>query len=236
MKSTCPYFLAGEHFMLKGIKGISFDLDGTLFDSCSVSKMAIKEGFDAFWEEIGEKGPVPSWEEIVEHIGLPSYGFFPALLPEKYKHLWRDLHGHVGRCERDRLSQGRGITFEGVHETLKQLKDKGFILGCLSNASRVYFDAVLDGCRLRDYFAKLACIGERPDLTKADILKEWADEAGGKDKLIYVGDRCGDIEAAHKTGLKAVGVSFGYGNKDELSGADVIIEKMEELINLVEKE
>lgn len=160
--------------------GVAFDLDGTLFDSCSVSKIALSEGFKSFWEEIGEKGPVPSWDEACRHIGLPSYGFFPALLPESHKHHWKSLHRHVGQCEKMFLEKGQGLTFEGVHDTLRVLKETGYFLGCLSNASKVYFDSVLDCCELRSYFDKLVCIGESRELRKADILKNGRLNSGGK--------------------------------------------------------
>jgi phosphoglycolate phosphatase len=213
--------------------GVAFDLDGTLFDSCSVSKAALREGFKSFWEEIGEEGPVPSWDEACSHIGLPSYGFFPALLPESHKDKWRVLHRHVGECEKKYLVAGKGLTFEGVHETLRGLKESGYFLGCLSNASRVYFDSVLDCCELRDYFDKLVCIGEFRDVRKADILKEWARELGGSGKLVYVGDRGADVEEAHIAGLKAVAVTYGYGAEQELGKADVVIKEMRALLNIL---
>jgi phosphoglycolate phosphatase len=213
--------------------GVGFDLDGTLFDSCSVSKMALRDGFKAFWEEVGVEGPVPSWDEVSRHIGLPSYGFFPALLPQSHKDQWRNLHRHIGQCEKMFLESGQGLTFEGVHETLKALKDSGYFLGCLSNASKVYFDSVLDCCKLREYFDKLTCIGEFRYVRKADILIQWSGELGGKEKLVYVGDRSADIEEAHVAGLKAVGVSYGYGARDELVKAEVVIDKIKDLLGIL---
>jgi phosphoglycolate phosphatase len=214
--------------------GVAFDLDGTLFDSQSVSKMALEEGFEAFWNEIGEDGPIPAWEDSKVKIGLPTYEFFPALLPDSHKGLWRSLHRHVGKCERDRLETGKGLTQGGVHETMDSLKRSGYWLGCLSNASRGYFDAVLDGCNLRSYFDALVFLGESPGLGKSEVLVKWARVLGGKERLIYVGDRSADIESAHRAGIKAVGVTFGYGSREELVGAEAVIDKMQDLLPVVE--
>ena len=213
--------------------GVAFDLDGTLFDSCSVSKSAMREGFKAFWTELGEDGPVPSWDDIRQFIGLPSYGFFPALLPDSHKENWRLLHKHIGLCEKKRLQEGRGLTFDGVHETLQELLKSGYFLGCLSNASEIYFDSVLDGCRLRGYFDVLVCIGEKPAIRKTDVLAEWADGLGGTTNLLYVGDRLADVEAAHEAGLRAVGVTFGYGSREELLAADAVIDRMKDLLTVL---
>jgi phosphoglycolate phosphatase len=68
---------------------------------------------------------------------------------------------------------------------------------------------------------------------KSDILRIWAGELRGGENLIYVGDRGADIEAAHSAGLKAVGVTFGYGSRDELSSAEALIDSMDQLLNVL---
>lgn len=214
--------------------GVAFDLDGTLFDSRSISQASLYEGLKAFWEELGEEGPSPNWETARGLIGLPSYEFFPALLPESHKRLWRLLHSHIGRCESGRLREGRGLTFDGVHETLSELRKSGYFLGCLSNASSRYFNDVLDWCDLRKYFLKLNYLGENPEVGKEDILREWSADLGGADKLVYVGDRMTDIRAARMAGVGSVAVSFGYGTYDELKGADMIIVRMSDLPDVLQ--
>ena len=215
------------------ITGVAFDLDGTLFDSSSVSREALIQGFKAFWKELKEDGPIPDWEEAKVHIGLASYEFFPLALPESHKHQWRLLHKHIGLCEHEHLIRGRGLTFDGVHNTLSLPKSKGYFLGCLSNASKIYFDSVLDGCKLREYFSKLVYLGENIRLGKSQFLEDWAQELGGLEKLIYVGDRGADVDAAHIGGIKVVAVTYGYGQREELKAADASIDRMEDLIKLV---
>jgi phosphoglycolate phosphatase len=56
---------------------------------------------------------------------------------------------------------------------------------------------------------------------------------GGPEKLIYVGDRGADVDAAHSAGLIAVGVSFGYGTREELANAETIIDSMEDLLEIL---
>jgi HAD superfamily hydrolase (TIGR01549 family) len=214
------------------VKAIGFDVDGTLFDSSSVSHKALREGFAEFWDEVGEKGETPSWKDFEHLIGLPSYEFFPAVLPEKYRSKWELLHKSIGDRELKGLREGRGRTFDGVHETLAELKNRGYILMVLSNASRDYFELVLDSCDLKKYFSKLRYLGEDPSREKHDVLKEWAGESGGTDKVIYVGDRKADIDSAHEAGIKAVGVTWGFGDSSELREADWLIDMMKELLDI----
>ena len=50
-----------------------------------------------------------------------------------------------------------------------------------------------------------------------------------------VGDRCYDIDAAKEVGLPSIGVSFGYGSREELlaSGADSVASDVRELQRLI---
>ncbi len=222
-----------ETMISKKVKAVAFDMDGTLFNSFSVSYDAIREGFQKFWSEIGVNGPTPSWENIKVLIGLPSYMFFPAALPETYRDQWKLLHKFIGEAEHRRLTQGHGRTFDGVHETLAVLKARGYSLALLSNASRVYFDSILDSCDLRKYFSKFSYLGEDPARNKAHVLLAWVKGFGGADRIIYVGDRKADIDASHAAGIKAVGVTWGYGNPVELKDSDWIIDSMPDLLNLL---
>jgi phosphoglycolate phosphatase len=207
-------------------------MDGTLFNSATVSYDAIRDGFKKFWNEIGEQGETPSWEKVKSFIGLPSYEFFPAVLPPKYHDRWKLLHKFMGEAETQRLKDGFGQTYDGVHETLSELKRMGFVLLICSNASGVYFNSVLDGCDMRKYFSEFSNLGEDTHRFKADVLGEWAGEFGGRDSIIYTGDRKADIESAHKAGIKAVGVTWGFGNPGELIEADWLIDSMSELLEI----
>ncbi len=212
---------------------VAFDLDGTLFNSGSVSYDSIREGFEAFWSEIGVEGVIPSWDDARQLIGLPSFHFYPSLLPDEYKERWEILHKYVGDAEKAHLAAGRGRTFHGVHETLTELKQRGHELRCLSNASKGYFDAVIDECRLRHYFTRLDFLGQDFSRGKVHVLEEWAMELGETDRIFYVGDRAGDIGAAHEAGIEAVAVSFGYGTREELMEAEAVIDRMPDLLKVL---
>ena len=50
-----------------------------------------------------------------------------------------------------------------------------------------------------------------------------------------VGDRNHDVDGAHEAGIKAVGVLYGYGGRDELeaAGADFIVDDVDGLAKLL---
>jgi phosphoglycolate phosphatase-like HAD superfamily hydrolase len=50
---------------------------------------------------------------------------------------------------------------------------------------------------------------------------------------VVVGDRRGDVEAAHKNGLLAVAAKYGYGSVKELENADAMAAAPSELPDLI---
>jgi segregation and condensation protein B len=63
---------------------------------------------------------------------------------------------------------------------------------------------------------------------KADVIKDALDRSNitNLEGLVMVGDRLHDVEGAHKIGLPAIGVLYGYGDRPELenAGAEYIAE------------
>ena len=55
----------------------------------------------------------------------------------------------------------------------------------------------------------------------------------GAAHAVVVGDRHFDVDAAQACGLRAIGVTWGVGDRDELVGADVIVDQPAELLTLL---
>ncbi len=73
-------------------------------------------------------------------------------------------------------------------------------------------------------------IDHKPELI-AHIIKANGLDA---DRCVMVGDRRYDIAGAHANGIRAIGVLWGYGTRDELesAGADRLIETPQELAEM----
>ena len=56
-----------------------------------------------------------------------------------------------------------------------------------------------------------------------------------RENIVMVGDRRHDIEGAHKAGIPAIGILYGYGSEEELkkAGADWIAKTPKELGELI---
>ena len=73
------------------------------------------------------------------------------------------------------------------------------------------------------------------DEPKAAIVARALDRLGVADAVV-VGDRSFDVAAAHANGVRAIGVTWGIGDRVELeaAGADAIVERPHELLALLQ--
>ncbi len=128
--------------------------------------------------------------------------------------------------------------YDGIVDMLKKLKEKGIKTAILSNKDDVTAKKVA-----KDLFEEGLidlCIGGRegiplkpaPDAV-FEIMKHFD---ATKSECIYVGDTATDIKTAKNAGLYSIGVLWGFRDEKELkeAGADVIISRPMEIIDLIE--
>ena len=208
---------------------ILLDLDGTVSDPmvgiCTSVQYGLKKmGID-----------VPDIKVLIPFIGPPlrdsfrNYYHIPEEDIEKVVAFYRERFSTVGLFENE--------LYPGMEEMLKSLKAAGKHLALASSKPRVFVEKILDYFHISDYFDVI--MGSELDGTrenKIEIIEEclrllFKGETVEKERCVMVGDRKFDVEAARKVGLKSIGVTYGYGSREELSeaGADVIVDSVEEL-------
>ena len=83
-----------------------------------------------------------------------------------------------------------------------------------------------------DAFGIASCIalhsGFVSGVTKAQRIRQWQHELNAA-VVIVVGDRATDIQNARAAGAYAVGVTYGMGSREELSGADALCDSPQEV-------
>ncbi|MNP61949.1 bifunctional 5'-methylthioadenosine/S-adenosylhomocysteine nucleosidase/phosphatase [compost metagenome] len=89
--------------------------------------------------------------------------------------------------------------------------------------------------RILPLFEGLYSAGEYKTATKADLVKLLMDDHQVSSAWM-VGDRSSDVEAGKKNGQTVIGCAYaGFGQGQELAGADVLIRSFDELIALYEE-
>ncbi len=181
------------------MKGILFDLDGTLIESLSdlvtaVNKTMVHYGY-----------PEKTRDEVRMAVGSGAWRLIADLLPETNEEpvdqvLATYKEYYAGCC------QEQTKPYEGILEALEQLGKK-YKLAIVSNKPD---PAVKTLCK--DYFGDVYALGEAPDCPRKpapDMLyKAMADI--GVDACVYVGDSDVDVLTAKNAGMPCLSVLWGY--------------------------
>ncbi|MBN2208923.1 MAG: HAD family hydrolase [Candidatus Coatesbacteria bacterium] len=217
---------------LAEIDTIIFDMDGTIVLSRDIAIESVRRGAKEMFAELGIDASPPDEARILEGIGKPSPEYFAGLFPELGPSVRAQIQQRIYELEAEILAQGGGKFAPGAPDALVRLRHKGLKLGLGSNCGLGYFESNVNAFRLDEYFDAMLCSGMRGHPGKSAILKELLNTLGAGQAMM-VGDRCYDIEAAIQCDMFPVGCVYGYGTRQELEGASVIIANLNELIDIL---
>jgi len=130
--------------------------------------------------------------------------------------------------------------YPGIKEMLTVLEKDGYLLGILSNKPQEFaittyefFLSTWDFKAVQGYDPEKYPL--KPDPTALlSLMRKWNLK---KEEVLYVEDSDVDIEVAINAGVTSVRVSWGFRGANELreSGADVVVDCPEELLEVVRK-
>lgn len=210
-------------------KTVLFDLDGTLTDSgegiINCAALAL--------EHFGL--PVPSREEMRVFVGPPLYETFqrfgvPADKVDEAIRVYRSRYIPTGMFE--------NAPYPGVKELLETLKNEGYTLYVATSKPEEMSMTILERFGLASYFDRIC--GASTDTsrsTKDAVIAYLLEQSGVKEDMVMIGDTKYDVLGAKAHGIPAIGVSWGYGNVEEMTqaGAVGIVDTMEQLLALIRK-
>lgn len=195
---------------------VLFDLDGVLADS----RRTIIDNLNDALEAMGLERR--SEAEVAAIIGPPTEIGFATLLGvepgdplvERGVREYRARYVHALH---------ETPSFPGVPELIGALAEDR-LLGVATSKPRRFALPILETLGIATRFAYVA--GPEPDgpSDKHAMVAEALRALPGAEAM--VGDRRYDIEAARDHGLRAIGVTWGFGDREELTaaGADVLVD------------
>jgi len=225
--------------MTPGERIIVFDTDGTLMDGRVAVLDAVASALADTYDHFELPLPTLDHERIGLAMGLPATTFFrtafdPATVPADLQHAFvGEFEVRSIRSEVAALRRGESHLYPGAIETLTFLHERGFSLALYSNATRPYFETVLEVHGLERWFCRTLCLEEavrrRLARDKAGMVRHLS---RGHRHVVVVGDRVHDIEAGQEAGAMTVGCRYGFGTPDEFVDAHWCIDKLCEVQNL----
>lgn len=201
-------------------KGILFDLDGTL----TASGEGITRSVQYALEKMGKPELGKDRKKLEIFVGPPlleqfmNYGGFSEEEAAEAVKYYRERYSVTGIFENK--------PYPGVKELLEGLKEKGLVLAVASSKPDQMVKIVLKHFHLDTYFdVILGSDISRPRMTKAEVIMQVLEKMNCLDKrnqVIMVGDRHYDVLGAKEAGLSCIGVTYGYGTKEELLKAGAV--------------
>ena len=212
---------------------IIFDYDGTLHNSMLTYAPAFRDTMKGLSDNGFIANRVYSDKEISYWLGFNSTDMWGQFHPELDKEIREKARKMLGENMAERLDRGEGALFTGCEDMLGALKNAGHTLIFLSNCRVHYMERAKRLFHLEKWFSYFYCCEEYDFIPKHEIFRKFAPYHEGR--FIVVGDRFHDIETAVQNGLKSIGCGYGYGSHEELSKADIIVERIEDIPQAVEK-
>ena len=203
--------------MSEGIKGLFFDLGGTLFTysgrlgGSGINYLMQELGIEATGKEVGQ-GWRSASSEVGERYGKQSYFLHKDLFRDTVTH-FLDQFGHCANddlLEEFHLRQLNGMLEhmpirDECHSALAKLKQRGLYLSIVSNIDDDYLDPLVDKHNLHDHLDHWTSSEEaqscKPD---TEIYHYCLSKSGlSKDEVLFVGDSLHhDIAGAAAVGMR----------------------------------
>ena len=212
------------------IKTIIFDYDGTIHNTLGIYEPAFRAAYQWLTEQTGIKEQKIESSRIAGWLGLNSKEMWDTFLPELDQRYKDQASKMVGNLMIRQIREHKAKWYPGAEKVLTTLKKQRYQLVILSNCKVSYRKAHWEEFRMERWFDRFydcESYGFRP---KTEIVQDIIQEYAGP--YLVVGDRKKDLECARSCKSPFVGCLYGYGEKDELDGADYFVEHIEEIAEL----
>ncbi len=184
-----------------------FDLDGTLSDPLEGIGRSINFALEHFGL------PTHELSALAKYIGPPLHEAFmemtagDAALSQQLVEKYRERYATIGYAE--------NFLYPGIEETLATLSEANVPMG-VCTAKRIDFaERVLELFQIRKYFQFVD--GGDSNTPKWKQMERLVAQGKVSTASLMIGDRAFDMIAAHRSGLAAAGVLWGYGSREELA-------------------
>ena len=216
------------------VKAVLFDLDGTLLDRDASVEQFVSVQHDRLSEHLSH---IPKNDYIARFIELDCHG-----------HVWKDkvyqtlvsefaIEGMSWQSlleDYETQFQYHCVPFQFLTEMLNELKDRGYLLGIITNGRSPFQARAIDGLAIRDYF-DVILISEVEQVRKpqAEIFQRAMDRLGvSASESVFIGDHPeADIFGAKAAMMKTIWKrSLSW---TEAKEADAIVDELSEISGIL---
>ena len=205
---------------------VLFDLDGTL----TRSEKGITRSALYACEKLGFTGHTE--EEFKVFIGPPLFDSFRKVVgmsdeqAEQALTYYRERFSTIGYAENE--------VYAGIPMLMRSLKKNGAKIAIATAKPQAFAEKIAKKFGFAPYLDALVGPGfDNKHSSKKSIVGRAIEQLGGVP--VMVGDRCFDVDGGKENGIDTIGVTYGYGTREELenAGATHVVDTVDELTDVL---
>lgn len=215
--------------MVKPLRLVVFDVDGTLIDSRAHIITAVQQAFADL------KLPEPSIEAMLHGVGLSLSQYMAQLVPDHapdVHHALAERYRSVSLARHDTLgNRTDSLFFPGMRAVLDLVRADDFtFMATATGMSRRGLDRIISQHGLQGYFQSTQVADTHPSKPHPSMLYAALSETGVEaGHAVMIGDTSYDIQMGNSAGMQTIGVTWGNHAASHLEGADTLVDSADQL-------
>jgi len=210
----------------ESIKNLIFDLDGTLIDSSEGVIEATNFGLRA----IGDKER--TGDEIKKFIGYPLKEMFDSFSKESYSEFWDHFQF---RAKESVVASA--VALDGADRVVRELSARGYNLSIGTTKIRIHIEKIMQKYGWTDLIQFYAGADDVKNVKPhPEVFLQLLDKlSGSTSNTLVIGDTANDVYAAHRASLPIIAVKSAFGRDGdlEISNPDLMIERLDDLLDIL---
>lgn len=207
-----------------------FDLDGTLIDSSTDIAWAANRTLESMGHTEMDV------ESIKANIGWGVKVLLERLMPGEPPSRIEEGRARFLEFYSTHLVVNTFL-YPGVEETVSHFHSSGKKMGVVTNKPEKFARAILEELDIGKFFHLIVGGDTYPNRKPhpEPVLRAMEELKGDKGSTVLIGDSPIDCEAGKTAGVKIIGVSYGFRDKADLTGAqcDIIVERFSDLKGVI---
>ncbi len=207
------------------IKYILFDLDGTITDPFEGVTKSVEYSLNKFGITVNDR------RELLPFIGPPlkfAYMTYFSMSEEdalRAVEFYREYYPEKGIFD--------CTLYDGIKDLIEHLSVRYKIILATSKP-QPFAERILEKFELtKNFYMVVGATFDDKVSEKSDVIRKvLLDLAISPDEALMIGDRSYDTDGAAQNGVASIGVTYGYGKRDEFASASAIVDSVSELADL----